>query len=367
MSGLTPIAVLGMHRSHTSMVANLLSKCGVYVGPPQAMWEANADNQEGYWEDLRFHSINEEILERFNGSWDLPPAFPENWWKDPSLTDLRERALELARSNDGHSPWAWKDPRTCLTLPFWKDCLGEIRCVVCLRHPVEVARSLANRSQDVLPYEEGLQLWLSYQEAMLRALADLPHIVTHGESYFEDGARELERLCHFLGIEADFKEASAVVNTGLRRSRSIDRDIEESLLPERVQEVYRSLCEKAGPVFEIIKHAAGAALSVEDVVEHARSLEKLLISRAVDLHRARTENKRLQAEVVEMAAGIERLSEMIRGQAEQAEAHERTIRELGERVSTLTAENAERQRIIESLALRRLPRRLIKKLLGRAP
>ena len=42
----------------------------------------------------------------------------------------------------------WKDPRTCLTLPFWVEVLDETPLVVLLnRHPVEIASSAEKRNQ----------------------------------------------------------------------------------------------------------------------------------------------------------------------------------------------------------------------------
>ena len=36
--------------------------------------------------------------------------------------------------------WGWKDPRTCLTLPFWQDVIGSIRYVICIRNPARCSR-----------------------------------------------------------------------------------------------------------------------------------------------------------------------------------------------------------------------------------
>ena len=49
----------------------------------------------------------------------------------PSRDDLAE-----------HEPWGWQDPRTSLILPFWLACVPDLKIVVCLRNPLEVAVSL---------------------------------------------------------------------------------------------------------------------------------------------------------------------------------------------------------------------------------
>jgi len=54
------------------------------------------------------------------------------------------------------TPWAWKDPRLCLTLPFWLEVLdARPAMVVCLRNPLEIAASLAERNGFALRHLAG--------------------------------------------------------------------------------------------------------------------------------------------------------------------------------------------------------------------
>ncbi len=71
----------------------------------------------------------------------------------------------------------WKDPRTTLLLPFWRQVIGRpIACVFCVRHPLEVARSLERRDGLELPV--GLALWERYQHRAVAGLTGLPVFVT---------------------------------------------------------------------------------------------------------------------------------------------------------------------------------------------
>ena len=69
----TVVCVLGMHRSGTSVVSRMLNLLGVYLGPEQAMCPAGHDNRKGYWEHQGLVMLNDAVLARYGGRWDLPP------------------------------------------------------------------------------------------------------------------------------------------------------------------------------------------------------------------------------------------------------------------------------------------------------
>src|SRR5688500_5157664 len=99
-----------MHRSGTSMLARMLNLCGLDLGREEDLYPAEPDNPEGFWEHIRIVTINDAILERFNGAWDSPPVLPANWETSPSLEDLRQQAKEVMAEFKGGGPWGWKDP-----------------------------------------------------------------------------------------------------------------------------------------------------------------------------------------------------------------------------------------------------------------
>src|SRR5262245_40061722 len=148
-----PVCVVGMHRSGTSLVTQLLHSCGLYLGHDDDLMPPGPDNAAGFWENTKFVGINDEVLNALGGGWDCPPPPPDNWTTDRRL---QRRASVLLRQFLGRGPWGWKDPRTSLTLPFWKGCCPNSREVVCLRNPLEVALSLHERNG--VSYALGLNL-----------------------------------------------------------------------------------------------------------------------------------------------------------------------------------------------------------------
>ncbi len=85
---------------------------------------------------------------------------------------LRRHASDaLAALQHAHPerPWVWKDPRTCVLLPFWSAVLEQRAAyVLVVRHPFEVSDSLARRN-GCTPLL-SLALWERYtRQAMLGA------------------------------------------------------------------------------------------------------------------------------------------------------------------------------------------------------
>src|SRR5947209_8906969 len=106
-----PVCIAGMHRSGTSMVARLLHQCGLCFGPESEWLRPATDNAEGFWENVHFVNLNDDILAHLRGGWERPPQPAEGWEALPDVAPLAEKARELAEPFEGREPWGWKDPR----------------------------------------------------------------------------------------------------------------------------------------------------------------------------------------------------------------------------------------------------------------
>ena len=148
--------ILGMHRSGTSLLTRLLSLLGVELGPDAHLMAPTKFNPTGFWEHEGIVALNDELLARLGGRWQEPPPLAPGWERDPALDDLREKARALVAADfAGRAEWGFKDPRTCLTLPFWKTLLPPMRYILCVRNPADVAHSL----EHAMPFERGAALW----------------------------------------------------------------------------------------------------------------------------------------------------------------------------------------------------------------
>jgi len=191
-----------MHRSGTSLVSRLANFLGVYLGPPERMLQPRPDNPSGYWEHQVINGINDQILARFGGSYFDPPDFPIDWQESPKLQDLREQASELFAQEFANQPsWGWKDPRTCLTLPFWQRQLPEMQYVICVRNPADVALSLHKR--DGLPFGRSVALWLVHMNAVLQGTRGHRRTILFYEDFMLDWSKQLNLLAQFVNGSTD--------------------------------------------------------------------------------------------------------------------------------------------------------------------
>jgi hypothetical protein len=223
------ICVLGMHRSGTSLLTRILNLAGVEIGSDKALTtEPVADNPKGYWEHHALTGISDAIIKRYGGTWDQPPVLRPGWESDAAFDDLRHRARQLIDEQFSNaSIWGWKDPRTCLTLPFWQLLLPRMRYVVCLRNPVDVAASLARR--DGFSNEKSFSLWLAYVSAALKYSEGKPRLVVVYEDLMNDCFGELQRIAEFLGTserasQPDVREAvQEFIDPNLQHHHSVDQ------------------------------------------------------------------------------------------------------------------------------------------------
>jgi hypothetical protein len=249
-----PVCITGMHRTGTSMVARLLNICGIYLGKRGDLFGPESDNPEGFWENRHIVSINDEILAKLGGAWDLPPPYIKEWEKRQDLLLVKNKASKLTEEFIGHEPWGWKDPRNSLTIPFWTSILPDLRFVICIRNPIEVAISLHKRGYSSNAF--GFNLWLIYNQRMLADTSPPQRIITHYESYFINPKKELRRILDFLRFsvsEEIIDQACTKISDSLRHHSIDSSALNEESVPSELIMLYKQLCADAGTVYEQIE------------------------------------------------------------------------------------------------------------------
>ena len=257
----SPVCIAGMHRSGTSMVAKLLQVCGVCLGPEEELGY-DSSNGEPHYENVRFVALNDKILNRLGGSWDNPPDFRGGWEHAHDVEAFRSQAKKIIRRFHDQHHWGWKDPRNSLTVPFWRGIIPDLRLVICLRNPLEVAHSLRDRGDLIVT--PLFLLWLTYYRELLSATPDEQRVVTHYDSYFLDPIAELQRVTNRIGIQvpADvISRACAHISGDLRHHRKKTNEWAAIDLPDEVLAMYLKLCREAGPVYQHQPECESAVMS----------------------------------------------------------------------------------------------------------
>lgn len=243
---MTPLCIAGMHRSGTSLMTRLLNLGGLYLGAEHEMLPAGPTNPDGHWEHEGIVEVNEQLLAEFGGGWDFPPE--TSGMADASRTArFRDAAGRHIAGFAGHEPWGWKDPRSSLTLPFWRTFTGPLRVVVCVRNPLEVALSLRMRNGSTIAF--GLALWAAYTRTLLAHTSPDERIVTHYQHALSDPVGEVDRIAAWAGWQPTDDQRELVrrfVRPELRHSRFTCQDLVDVHVSSHVLAPYRDLCVAAG-------------------------------------------------------------------------------------------------------------------------
>ncbi len=293
-------------------MAGVLEAAGLYLGSESDILGPESSNEKGHFENLRFVHLNEALLRELGGSWDEPPTRFEGWEREESWAPYRETASKLLAEFPAGRPWGWKDPRTTLLVPFWRSLLSELRFVVCLRNPFEVALSLQRR--DGAPLAKGSELWVQYTCAALQDTAGAPRFFLFYDEFLDEPDRVFIELAGFCGLDAARSEpALAARLSGALRHHEI-RDEEVLVEPEisgRAKVFYYALrsvlCEEGG--------CAGVLGAERDsaVTELARTAGRIALpeqvaelSRELELRAARVKRLERRVEVLEFEHARER-------------------------------------------------------------
>ncbi len=215
------ILVLGMHRSGTSIVTNILNVLGAELG--SRLMPPAHDNPDGFREHLDVVHVHDELLAALGHAWDDFRPLPSGWLETAAARHAQTKIEALLHAEFlGKPRWAIKDPRLCLLMPLWRNVIGQVgasvRCALIVRDPLDVARSLNIRNG--MEVSQGMALWLRYN---LQALNDTVGMRRYAWSYgalARDPARVVGELSMRLGLQA--AAARQVAATSLVR-RSVDR------------------------------------------------------------------------------------------------------------------------------------------------
>lgn len=194
-SARTAYLVLGMHRSGTSAVSQLLSLAGCDL--PRNLMPGDDHNAQGYFEPWKIALFDDERLRAAGAAWDDPFAFPFDVL--PAAIERKWAARAGALFDEEYGDVAWpliKDPRVTLLLPFWRKVLARrkiaLRCVIPVRHPLAVAGSL--RRRDGFTDTKSVLVWTAYMLAAEAYTRDLPRAFISYDALLADWRGQVKRL-----------------------------------------------------------------------------------------------------------------------------------------------------------------------------
>lgn len=208
LRGWRPLFVLGIDRSGTSMVSELLSLWGAHAGDAELLGEGNVGNPHGYFE---YAPMQELVLSLIQSAgrpvWH--PEFKSLMRRQAGDPELRRRALEVAAEMEQPDrPWFWKEPNLVFALPFWTEVFPDAVYLITLRNPRDSAASykrffvppVLNDKLQVTVY-----FFLRWQYFMTTVCEELQRhrhkLVVPYEDLVKSPPEQCERICRFLASE----------------------------------------------------------------------------------------------------------------------------------------------------------------------
>lgn len=242
------IIVLGMHRSGTSVITRALQALGVSLGD-HLIGGVEGDNDKGFWEDLDFHGMNERLLSKSGSAWDrLSKVDVQKFYGSEFASERIDAAAILKQKMYGVDVFAFKDPRTAVTLPFWQCVLEDMGIeptyVVAVRNPMEIAASLSRR--DGFDQVKSLQLWLKHTYSAVKHTEGLQRVIVRYEDVVDDPETQLSRIARALdlkmpsaGSEAMQTYTKEFLDPALHRNRISARELGRSdNVPDVVEDLF---------------------------------------------------------------------------------------------------------------------------------
>lgn len=158
--------VLGMHKSGTTLVSQMLHKSGISMG---LEFDEKVSYDEGnQWERRASWLINLDILGAEEDSYVSFDYYERSGGRPDCHVAARMRALCEEAALEA-SDWGFKDPLTCLTYSQWANVLPEHRVIAIYRHPGEVLSHYRCRGWDIPRAWRVLRAWTRYNEGIIDA------------------------------------------------------------------------------------------------------------------------------------------------------------------------------------------------------
>jgi hypothetical protein len=224
-SGRTLAIVLSMHRSGSSLTANLLQRLGISLGPFELIGPAEG-NLHGHFESVPVNELDVELQQRVFGFDGDMPLSEENLrrflecdgcWNSERMispSDLGRGREQIRRLVESAPVCALKEPRMLLLWPYWNRVLRgfpglRVVLLALVRSPHEVAMSIFLRGKGRYAYHDALAV----TAANLRRLQEIRRtwrgeqvLVRFDPQTYAEDMRLAAKVCGLTWQEEAFRE-----------------------------------------------------------------------------------------------------------------------------------------------------------------
>ncbi len=227
-----PLLIIGMHRSGTSMLAQILHRSGVFMGA----------DFTAYYESNYFQRLNENLFKAQRATWDFPVVTQQR-----AVVNTKGLVSEYMSATNKphhlaalllHKRWGWKDPRNTYTLGSWHQLFPSLKAIHIVRNGIDTALSLYERNMMLQPKTKWhssklntltscFQLWEDYvlQAQRWQPLLGDHYLQVRYEDVIGHNADLIQSIKTFCGVS--IKESIKLIADKERGKKNMEAEIEE--------------------------------------------------------------------------------------------------------------------------------------------
>lgn len=271
------ICIIGPGRTGTSLLTRLLGLAGMHLGQDPDLATPRSFNQAGLWEHRAFSDINERVLRHLGCNCNVPPDLetPLSWVNDPRLDGLKREAQQLIKKEfDDVEFWGWKDPKTTLVLPFWQSIIPDLRYIIALRNPIDMAASF--KKEVGYSDERCFAICFLFTVAALWHTRGKERLIVFYEDLVERFDDEWARIQGFIGAPSaldnkSFAQVKAGLRPDLRHRSSRIEALRNSTMPQPLKTLYYCLYSATRSEIFRTEGPWGAEVPFEDLLRELPS------------------------------------------------------------------------------------------------
>ena len=221
------VLVLGSHRSGSSVTTKILQSLGCNLGPDLLAGDAFS-NVMGHFENLSVLKFNEELLVNLGTDWRNPIPLDQNAFYKSKRIQIENDICSLLQDLLAQKINAIKDPRIPILLELWEGAIlrtiSNLKIIITIRHPGEVASSLQKR--DNLSDIVGVQLWVQATLNAIKFARDYSNYFVFYDHLISDPlgtTKGIEEYLHSFDNSANLSTLAAEdVVPGYRHNKVLD-------------------------------------------------------------------------------------------------------------------------------------------------